>query len=717
MKKTTFFSLLAMMLLFVSGNVWADEAWVKTEPSKLQTGDVVAIVDLTKGLVMTNSNGAGAAPAAVAITLNDDKTEVDEEVKETWQWVVTVGEEGFQFGVEGTENYLYCTNTNNGVRVGTNENNVFSIKDAFLFNNGQSRYIGPYNTQDWRCYTSINNNIKGTEIAFFKKSVSGIVVEKPHISPAGGLFTEAQEVTITSEGNTIYYTLDGTDPTNESTQYTAPFIVDTDCTVKAIAYDNDDNASSIASVEFKFPQAITTIEALCDAATDAKESVIVSFNNWICTGVTSNNAYFTDGKNGILLYQSGHGFELNDVLTGTAQLTLTLYNDCAEIMGLSSTTEGVIVTKGEGATPMQVIISDLEKDMQGNLITLEGVTYSAEAKAFIDDDDNEIIPYNKFITLPELLDGKTYNVTGVAIWYKNKGKWEIAPRTAEEFQLLTSQLAPVSAWSVEKETVDLEGTATAKFTTDSDGAVTYSSSDEAVATIDAEGNITIVSRGTTVITADVAESETYLADSKSFTLTVTEKGYTEIVFAYNDEDIVGQGVSSTGGEITATREILTFYANKAFANTTGDHIKIYGSKFEEVGEGEEKEKVLSDPSYIQLSIAEGYAITKIVLTATTDDYIKEWTDQDGATATIEGATATWEDMQNLHNSVTLTNQSTSQARIKTIAVTYINSDVITAISTPTTVKENGAIYNLAGQRLQKMQKGINIIGGKKVVLK
>jgi hypothetical protein len=29
--------------------------------------------------------------------------------------------------------------------------------------------------------------------------------------------------------------------------------------------------------------------------------------------------------------------------------------------------------------------------------------------------------------------------------------------------------------------------------------------------------------------------------------------------------------------------------------------------------------------------------------------------------------------------------------------------------------EDGAIYNIAGQRIQKMQKGINIINGKKVL--
>lgn len=43
----------------------------------------------------------------------------------------------------------------------------------------------------------------------------------------------------------------------------------------------------------------------------------------------------------------------------------------------------------------------------------------------------------------------------------------------------------------------------------------------------------------------------------------------------------------------------------------------------------------------------------------------------------------------------------------------------TAISDITADKAegNGAIYNLAGQRVEKMQKGINIINGKKYVVK
>ncbi len=563
-----------------------------------------------------------------------------------------------------------------------------------------------------------NGGLDIASIQFFAPNGSGVTVRKPVITPAGGTFYEPQEVTIASEGNTVYYTLDGTDPTDASTEYTAPFLVRESCTVKAIAYDADDNASAIASADFviKTVATYTTIADLCAAATDNEEAVNVEFNGWTCVGVKGSNVYFTDGRSGIQLYQSGHGFELNDVLKGTATVKLKLYNESAEIMGLTSATEGLTVEKGGEVAPLQVLVADIRRDMHGCLIRLEGVTYSESDGKFYDDDDNTITPYGTFIKLPELLDGKTYNVTGVAIWFKPKdaaGYWEIAPRTADEFELITSQIQPLSAWSVETETVDINGTPTATFTTTSDGVVTYESSNEDVATIDSEGKITVVGRGITTITANAAETETYLPDSKSFKLTVTEEGYVDAVFAYNDSDIQGQGAPDTGAELSATRDdLLTLYANKAYAKPDDTHIKIYGSKYETVGEGDEEEKVLSEPSYIQLSVPEGCVITDIVLTATGESYIKEWCDQSGAPAAIDGATATWTGRQ---TEVVLTNQATAQARIKTITVTYfiVDPDGIDAVSGSSLKVE--AVYNLAGQRLSKMQRGINIVDGKKII--
>jgi len=732
MKKTTLFSLLAVLFLFVCGNVRADdELFYTLNAVKSSHNAYAGYADVTVGDMTWNAPGNQSLDGGIWRIGGKSLDGVDRYITAKTPMASAICR--VVFNHNGVSRNTITINSMSlivasdaefatildqvqltpTIEVGT-AGSVEFVPDAGFGTEWptDAYYKFAINVTST---TTTNGGLDMTSIEFYAP-LGDVVVAKPVITPNGGTFVEAQEVTITSEGNTIYYTLDGTDPTDASTQYTAPFTLSSTCTVKAIAYNDDDNSSSIASAEFKFLSAITSIAELCAAATETREPAFVAFNNWICTGVAGANAYFTDGQNGVLLYQSGHGFEQGDVLTGTAQLTLTLYNECAEIIGLTATTAGVTVTKGEGAIPLTVAISDLEKNMQGNLITLEGVTYNAAAGVFVDDDDNEIIPYNRFITLPTLVDGKTYNATGVAIWYKAKQKWEIAPRTEDEFQLLTSLILPESSWIVESQVVDLGGEVNAQFVTNSDGAVTYSSSDETVATIDAEGNITLVGQGTTTITAYVAESETYLADSRSFTLTVKEAGYETAVFAYGDADIQGQGESGAKGVgFTATRDdLVTLTTNNAYGNST--YIQIYGSKYETVGEGEEAEKVLSEPSYVQLAVPEDYAIVKIVLN-TTSDYTQTWEDQLGVEPEIEGTVVTWEDKVNLLNTVTLTNKETKQARIKTISVTYINSDVITAISTPNVAKEDAAIYNLAGQRLQKMQKGINIVGGRKIAVK
>lgn len=76
-------------------------------------------------------------------------------------------------------------------------------------------------------------------------------------------FLETTTVTITAnqEGGTIYYTTDGTDPTDKSTKYTEPFILSETATVKAISYLNG-TASEIASRTFTKTNTMTVAEVL-----------------------------------------------------------------------------------------------------------------------------------------------------------------------------------------------------------------------------------------------------------------------------------------------------------------------------------------------------------------------------------------------------------------------------------------------------------------------
>ncbi len=86
-------------------------------------------------------------------------------------------------------------------------------------------------------------------------SASGLeVVEAPVISPDGGAIAATQEITITcaTEGASIYYTVDGTEPSTSSTLYEGAFTLAQECTVKAVAYAEGMEASAVTEAAFTF---------------------------------------------------------------------------------------------------------------------------------------------------------------------------------------------------------------------------------------------------------------------------------------------------------------------------------------------------------------------------------------------------------------------------------------------------------------------------------
>ena len=147
-------------------------SWIKTELADLTSEDVFVIVgNNDDNYAMSNDKGTGSAPAAVGVTIANDM--ITSEVGDTIKWNISGNAtDGYTFYPNGeTESWLYCTNTNNGVRVGTNENNVFTFDGDYLFNNATERYVGIYNSQDWRCYTSNSgtSNIANQTFSFYKQ--------------------------------------------------------------------------------------------------------------------------------------------------------------------------------------------------------------------------------------------------------------------------------------------------------------------------------------------------------------------------------------------------------------------------------------------------------------------------------------------------------------------------------------------------------------------
>ncbi len=145
-------------------------SWVATPLASLTASDVFVIVCTNSGgkYAMTNDNGTGSAPKVSAVNVSNGK--LTGTIADNIKWTLTKSDSGYTFYPNGSSaTWLYCTATNNGVRVGTNDNKVFTVSnEGYLVNSGTSRYIGVYNSQDWRCYTSINNNIQNQTFTYYK---------------------------------------------------------------------------------------------------------------------------------------------------------------------------------------------------------------------------------------------------------------------------------------------------------------------------------------------------------------------------------------------------------------------------------------------------------------------------------------------------------------------------------------------------------------------
>ncbi len=148
-------------------------SWTKVELDDIKSTDVVVIVWTTsagKSYAVSNDKGSSSAPTAVVVTVDGDKLSGD--IADNIKWNITNVSGTLTIYPNGTiTTWLYCTNSNNGVRVGTNANKAFTIDSTsgYLKNTATSRYVGVYTSNpDIRCYTNTTGNTANQIISFYK---------------------------------------------------------------------------------------------------------------------------------------------------------------------------------------------------------------------------------------------------------------------------------------------------------------------------------------------------------------------------------------------------------------------------------------------------------------------------------------------------------------------------------------------------------------------
>ena len=226
------------------------------------------------------------------------------------------------------------------------------------------------------------------------------------------------EISCSTEGAKIHYTIDGTDPTAESTEYSEPFTVNETTTVKAIAV-NENGASEMATATYTKAELMSIAEA---KAQSKGTEVFIDLKDAVVT-VNHSNGYYIfiqDETTGVCIFSSSAKYAAGTQFTsGVIYGTTDVYNNMnqiknAEFIGVETTTTTV--------EPIEVTVADLADadkyaTYEGRYVKLTDVTLAGTA---ITQDEATYAAYDRFELgfAAKYAEATTCDIEGIPACYK-----------------------------------------------------------------------------------------------------------------------------------------------------------------------------------------------------------------------------------------------------------------------------------------------------------
>ncbi len=278
--------------LIFSLNVNAQDSYQRvTDLSQIQNGSSVIFAarhdSLSTASYYAMSNDAAGKPQGVAFLAEDsyDSVTLPNEIASndsSYFWTVGVSDDNFTFinpkgdmigyGSSGTDFVKNGVNSTwtitaavSGGGTSVPNHNAFVITNVGAPNRSIAfrKYSNDAVYEKFAPYSNSATNLGGGIYFFYldifvKSSEVTPVVSLPKFTPASGDYTTTQNVEIScdTEGATIYYTIDGKNPTEESDVYNAPVEVSKTTTIKAFATKEGMKNSGIATATFNIVETV-----------------------------------------------------------------------------------------------------------------------------------------------------------------------------------------------------------------------------------------------------------------------------------------------------------------------------------------------------------------------------------------------------------------------------------------------------------------------------
>ncbi len=201
-------------------------------------------------------------------------------------------------------------------------------------------------------------------------------------SPGGGTYQNAVAVTLTSATDEaqIFYTLDGSDPNDESTPYENPINLDQSAEIRAIAFSAGLDPSPITSRTYEVVIDAPEAETIAQVRNHPQDGSDVFFTGEAVityTRTTRNQRYMQDDTGGVLIDDPGAGVIQSEYNIGS--IMTNLLGSMGAFQGVFQFAPSLDPGPSPGTAPVpspQVTLAELNiPEYESRLVFIENVTF------------------------------------------------------------------------------------------------------------------------------------------------------------------------------------------------------------------------------------------------------------------------------------------------------------------------------------------------------
>lgn len=257
-------------------------------------------------------------------------------------------------------------------------------------------------------FTAVTNQVRATRIIV---TVGQPGLAAPAITPAAGTYYSPIEVNMTcsTPGAKIYYTTNGSTPSTSSTQFSAPFTVNSNTIVKAISA-KDGEVSDVVEAAYEFSTA-TPVANIAEYKNAADETVLV-FTNPVSVLIQSGSRMFVQDNTGRALFYGncGQTYKNGDVIPAGFVGTKTTYDGEPELKDL---TNFMPASSNSPIDPELITTAQVEAGRFGQYVLLEEVTFDKTNRLVIDAAGNAPYYCNMNVKEADINEGTVYQLKAI----------------------------------------------------------------------------------------------------------------------------------------------------------------------------------------------------------------------------------------------------------------------------------------------------------------